>query len=118
LFFPTRGFFCKPRGTNADFGRCSKLADEFSAACHQPSEGRLPFRIAAGPVLATLLFRAGGANPFPRQTRTVVVEEVRMSADSSSTRKGLKLALDTWAVILALALALAVRMGVFQKVPW
>jgi hypothetical protein len=41
-----------------------------------------------------------------------------MAADSSSNRKGFKLALDTWAVILALALALAVRVGVFQKVPW
>jgi hypothetical protein len=28
------------------------------------------------------------------------------------------LALDTWAVLLALALALAVRFDLFKKVPW
>jgi len=28
------------------------------------------------------------------------------------------LALDTWAVLLALALALVVRLNVFSKVPW
>jgi hypothetical protein len=33
-------------------------------------------------------------------------------------RKRFKLSLDTWAVILALALALAVRANVFSKVPW
>jgi hypothetical protein len=33
----------------------------------QLSEGRLPFRITAGPVLATLLFRAGGVNLTLRQ---------------------------------------------------
>jgi len=32
--------------------------------------------------------------------------------------KRFKLALDTWAVILALALALLVRAGIFKKIPW
>jgi hypothetical protein len=46
-----------------------------------------------------------------------------MATESSSSGKGFKvagfkLALDTWAVILALALALAVRVGVFHKIPW
>ncbi|MGP0019528.1 MAG: hypothetical protein ACLPHP_13235 [Candidatus Sulfotelmatobacter sp.] len=41
-----------------------------------------------------------------------------MATESSSNRKGFKLALDTWAVILALALALSVRAGVFEKIPW
>jgi len=33
-------------------------------------EGRLPFGNAAGPVLATLLFRAGGVNLYLRQEVT------------------------------------------------
>jgi hypothetical protein len=37
---------------------------------------------------------------------------------TESGRKGFKLSLDTWAVILALALALAVRANVFNNVPW
>jgi hypothetical protein len=37
---------------------------------------------------------------------------------TESDRKGFKLSLDTWAVILALALALAVRANVFSKIPW
>jgi hypothetical protein len=37
----------------------------------QPSEGRLPFRIAAGPVLATLLFRAGGVYFFTLEVSTI-----------------------------------------------
>jgi hypothetical protein len=41
-----------------------------------------------------------------------------MANEVSGSRKGLKLSLDTWAVILALALALLVRVGVFQKIPW
>jgi hypothetical protein len=32
--------------------------------------------------------------------------------------EGFKLSLDTWAVILALALALAVRANLFNKIPW
>ncbi|HEY3972008.1 MAG TPA: hypothetical protein VGM18_03335 [Candidatus Sulfotelmatobacter sp.] len=42
-----------------------------------------------------------------------------MSAEKSAANgTGLKLALDTWAVLAALALALAVRFGVIGKVPW
>jgi hypothetical protein len=41
-----------------------------------------------------------------------------MSGQVSGARKGLKLSLDTWAVILALALALLIRAGVFRKIPW
>jgi hypothetical protein len=41
-----------------------------------------------------------------------------MSTEVSGGSKGFKLSLDTWAVILALALALLVRAGVFKKVPW
>jgi hypothetical protein len=41
-----------------------------------------------------------------------------MSPETSSSSKGFKLSLDTWAVILALALALLVRIGAFTKVPW
>jgi hypothetical protein len=37
----------------------------------QPSEGRLPFRIAAGPGLATLLFRAGGVHIFAREVFSI-----------------------------------------------
>jgi len=41
-----------------------------------------------------------------------------MSTEASSNGKGFRLSLDTWAVILALALALAVRTDIFKKVPW
>ncbi len=41
-----------------------------------------------------------------------------MANESSASGKGFKLALDTWAVILALGLALAVRVGLFHKIPW
>jgi len=32
--------------------------------------------------------------------------------------QGLRLSVDAWAVIVAFALALAVRLGIFTKVPW
>jgi len=41
-----------------------------------------------------------------------------MSTEASSGSKGFRLSLDNWAVILALALALLVRVSVFTKVPW
>jgi hypothetical protein len=41
-----------------------------------------------------------------------------MANEVSGSRKRFKLSLDTWAVILALVLALLVRVGVFQKIPW
>jgi hypothetical protein len=41
-----------------------------------------------------------------------------MSTEASSGSKGFRPSLDTWAVILALALALLVRVSVFTKVPW
>jgi hypothetical protein len=37
---------------------------------------------------------------------------------TESNRQGFRLSLDTWAVILALALALAVRANVLNKIPW
>jgi len=41
-----------------------------------------------------------------------------MSDESGRAPAGFRLALDTWAVLLALALALAVRFDLFHKVPW
>jgi hypothetical protein len=41
-----------------------------------------------------------------------------MASEVSLGSKRFKLALDTWAVILALALALAVRIGIVHKIPW
>jgi hypothetical protein len=41
-----------------------------------------------------------------------------MSDKSRGTPARFRLALDTWAVLLALALALAVRFDLFKKVPW
>lgn len=42
-----------------------------------------------------------------------------MAAETSSGKaKGQTFSLDTWAVLLALALALAVRLDWFKKVPW
>jgi hypothetical protein len=36
----------------------------------------------------------------------------------AATGNGFRLSLDTWAVLLAFALALAVRVGLLAKVPW
>jgi hypothetical protein len=104
----------KPYGTTIDLSRCPRLAESSCSARPQPSEG-LPFRIAAGLVLATLLFQAGGANLSLRNAASI---GGRMATESSSSGQGFKLALDTWAVILALLLALAVRLGLFHKIPW
>ncbi len=41
-----------------------------------------------------------------------------MTNKESSRRTTFNLSLDTWAVILALTLALAVRLGLLNKVPW
>lgn len=41
-----------------------------------------------------------------------------MASEVSGSGKRLALSVDTWAVILALVLALLVRVGVFQKIPW
>lgn len=41
-----------------------------------------------------------------------------MASEVSGASKRFNLSLDTWAVILALALALAVRVGLFNKIPW
>jgi hypothetical protein len=41
-----------------------------------------------------------------------------MSDDSGRTPARFSLGLDTWAVLLALALALAVRFDLCKKVPW
>jgi hypothetical protein len=44
-----------------------------------------------------------------------------MSTDKSTAtrlRKGISLSLDTWAVIVALLLALAVRFDILKNVPW
>jgi hypothetical protein len=41
-----------------------------------------------------------------------------MQPESSRGSGHFSLSLDTWAVLLALALALSVRFGLFTKVPW
>ena len=44
-----------------------------------------------------------------------------MSTDTSTTphaSNGTSLSLDTWAVIVAFLLAMAVRFGIFENVPW
>jgi hypothetical protein len=41
-----------------------------------------------------------------------------MCAEVSSNRKKFRLSLDTWAVLLALALAAAVRLHILKAVPW
>jgi hypothetical protein len=43
-----------------------------------------------------------------------------MAAEKSTTEggKGFSLSLDTWAVIVALALALAVKFDLVKNVPW
>ena len=39
-------------------------------------------------------------------------------ADNSAVRERRGLTLDWWAVLLAVALALLVRVGVLQQIPW
>jgi MYXO-CTERM domain-containing protein len=39
-------------------------------------------------------------------------------ADGSSPHSKLKFSLDTWAVLLALAAAALIRLGLIQHVPW
>jgi hypothetical protein len=41
-----------------------------------------------------------------------------MSKPQAATRSTPKFSLDTWAVILALALAALIRFGVIPRVPW
>jgi hypothetical protein len=42
-----------------------------------------------------------------------------MSAEAAGKSEGRwKLSLDTWAVVVALLLALLVRAGVFKHIPW
>ena len=41
-----------------------------------------------------------------------------MPTEVSSNRKRFTLSLDTWAVVLALALAAAVRLHILKAVPW
>jgi hypothetical protein len=41
-----------------------------------------------------------------------------MSKSQAATRSAPKFSLDTWAVILALALAALIRFGVIPHVPW
>jgi hypothetical protein len=41
-----------------------------------------------------------------------------MSAEVSSPGKRVRLSLDTWAVLLALVLAAAVRFHILKTVPW
>ena len=40
------------------------------------------------------------------------------TANPSSNNNDSRLSLDTWAVIVALLLTLAVKIGVFNRVPW
>lgn len=53
---------------------------------------------------------------LPRHNSGNQEGQLSHSSESPGAAKGLSL--DTWAVALALALALLVRLGVIQKVPW
>jgi hypothetical protein len=82
----------------------------------QLSEGRLPFGIIAGPVLA-LSFSGPAVLTFPPTSRGTFHKRSLMSSDSAKAG-GFRLSLDTWAVLLALVLAAAVRFHIFGTVPW
>jgi len=41
-----------------------------------------------------------------------------ISRSEAATRSAPKLSLDSWAVILALALAALIRFGIIPRVPW
>ena len=43
---------------------------------------------------------------------------VSNNTNNAVKNRGLRLSLDAWAVIVAFALALAVRLDIFKKVPW
>jgi hypothetical protein len=38
--------------------------------------------------------------------------------NEETDRRGLRLSLDAWAVIVAFALALVIRLDIFKKIPW
>jgi len=40
------------------------------------------------------------------------------NTNNAVEKQGLRLSVDAWAVIVAFALALAVRLDIFKKVPW
>jgi len=40
------------------------------------------------------------------------------AANEAATKRWWQLSLDSWAVVLAFALALLVRAGVFKHIPW
>jgi len=41
-----------------------------------------------------------------------------MSTGNAKTKSGFRLSLDAWAVLIAFALALAVKVGIFKNIPW
>jgi hypothetical protein len=41
-----------------------------------------------------------------------------MSNNDSQTKSGFRLSLDGWAVLIAFALALAVKLGILKNIPW
>jgi hypothetical protein len=43
---------------------------------------------------------------------------VTQSASPITAKRGIHLSLDTWAVLLALAAALLIRVGIIPRVPW
>ena len=40
------------------------------------------------------------------------------NTNNAVEKQGLRLSVDAWAVIVGFALALAVRLDIFKKVPW
>jgi hypothetical protein len=82
----------------------------------------LAFRKSAGPVLATLLFRAGGIT-IPRFSSVLKVKRTKGKPMPSEIRdkgntESFRLSLDGWAVLIALLLAAAVRLHILKAVPW
>jgi hypothetical protein len=54
----------------------------------------------------------------PGVFETSAADSSRTERNTQKPKKGWSLSLDSWAVLLAVALAILVRLGVFKHIPW
>ncbi len=54
----------------------------------------------------------------PGVFETNLVDDSRTDPSSREPKARWRLSLDSWAVLLAVALAILVRLGVFKHIPW
>ena len=54
----------------------------------------------------------------PGVFETNLVDDSRSDLNSREPKASWRLSLDSWAVLLAVGLAILVRLGVFKHIPW